>query len=434
MEKEDFNKILNEKVLILDGATGTQLQEKGMPKGVCPEQWVLDNPEKLIEVQKQYLASGSDIVYSCTFGANRIKLKEFGLENKVFEMNRDLAKISKEAVGGKALVAADIASTGQFIVPIGEFEFEEAVDVFKEQAKGLLEGGVDLFIIETMLDIREARAAVIAVKEICDLPICVTMTYDENMRTLTGTDPKTSVITLQALGVNAVGCNCSTGPKEMLNIVDEMKKYANIPIIAKPNAGLPRVVDGKTVFDMGAEEFGRLVSEFAGKGVSLIGGCCGTTPSHIAKVTKYIADKGRYFKNNDNNHSIYISSARSIVDISQKHQIEYISVEDNPVIKEDILNGEADEIMDLALNAQAEGADIIYVSAQVSDIEEKDALYILTNAITQTVNIPLCFVSSSQQTVEAALRVYPGRAMVKCPAEIKEKMQAVTNKYGVVII
>lgn len=431
MKKDDFNKFLEEKVLILDGATGTQLQEKGMPKGVCPEQWVLDNPEKLIELQKQYLKSGSDVVYSCTFGANGIKLKKFGLENQVFEMNKDLAKLSKEAVGGKGFVAGDISSTGQFIKPMGEIEFEEAVDIFKEQARGLLEGGVDLFIIETMVDIREARAALIAVKEICDLPVCVTMTFDENKRTLTGTDPKTAMITLQSLGADAIGCNCSTGPEGMVDIVSEMKRYAKVPVIAKPNAGLPKMIDGKTVFDMGAKEFGKFGSIFVENGVSLVGGCCGTTPQHISEISKTIA-AAAFSKNNDTVGD-YISSMRTILPVGKQYKAAIISAENNQKIRDDILNGETDEIMELVLDAQADEADIIYLSACAPDIDEKKALYELTNIITQMVHIPLCFVSSSPEAVEAALRVYPGRAMVKCIHEVKKDMSVVIDKYGAVI-
>ena len=206
MNTAQFKELVSKKLLILDGATGTELQKRGMPAGVCPEQWVIENPDAIKQIQQAYVNAGSDIVYSCTFGGNRIKLEEFGLGHRTLEINRRLAQLSKEAAAGKCLVAGDIASTGRFIKPLGDMPFEECVDVYKEQVQGLLEGGVDLFIIETMLDIQEARAALLAVKESCSLPVCVSMSFDENMRTLTGTDPVTALITLQSLGADAVAC------------------------------------------------------------------------------------------------------------------------------------------------------------------------------------------------------------------------------------
>jgi len=225
MTKKDFLDLIEKKILILDGATGTELQKRGLPNGVCPEKWVIDNPHTLIDIQRNYKEAGSNIVYSCSFGANPIKLEEFGLKDKVYEMNKRLAEISREAVGKNVLVAGDISSTGIFVEPFGDLLFEEAVNCYKNQANGLLDGGVDLFVIETMFDIQEARAAVIAIKEICDLPIMVSMTFGEDGYTLTGTDPLTALITMQSLGVMAFGCNCSTGPKEMLSIIKKLKPW-----------------------------------------------------------------------------------------------------------------------------------------------------------------------------------------------------------------
>jgi 5-methyltetrahydrofolate--homocysteine methyltransferase len=275
MNKAEFNEIINNKVLILDGASGTQMQKRGMPTGICPEKWALDNADALKEVQKNYINAGSNIIYTFTFGGNGVKLEEFGYGDQVIEINKRLAQLSKEIAGSKCLVAGDLAPTGRFISPLGDLEFEDCVNIYKEQIKGLLEGGVDLFVIETMLDIQETRAALLAVKESCDLPVMVSMSFDESKKTLTGTDPITALITIQSMGADAFGCNCSTGPSKMVEIIAMMKPYAKIPLIAKPNAGLPKLVNGQTCFDMSSEEFGLYTESLIKAGANLIGGCCG---------------------------------------------------------------------------------------------------------------------------------------------------------------
>ena len=218
-------KFLNNKVLVLDGATGTELQKRGMPSGVSPEIWCLENPKVISAVHADYQKAGADIVYTSTFGANRIKLKSYGNYN-VSEVNKKLALIAKGAVNGKALVAGDIGPTGKFVEPFGPLKFQEAVEIFKEQVKGLLVAGVDLFVIETMMDIQEARAALIAVKELTDKFTMVTMTYESDGRTLNGTDPLTALVTLQSLGADAIGCNCSAGPEQMIKFIKAMKPFA----------------------------------------------------------------------------------------------------------------------------------------------------------------------------------------------------------------
>jgi len=286
-KRDRIKNILQKRILVLDGATGTELHKRGMPGGVCPELWCLENPSVIQDVQRDYQAAGCDIIYTCTFGGNRFKLAEFNAFN-VREVNRDLARVSRKALGAKTLMAGDIGPTGQFVKPFGNLDFEEAVDVFKEQARGLIEGGVDLIVIETMMDIQEARAALIAVREISDLFTIVTMTFEKDGRTLNGTDPRTALITLQGLGADAVGSNCSTGPADMINFVKAMKPYATVPLVAKPNAGLPRLTGGKTVFDMDAREFASFAGRFAAAGVNLVGGCCGTTPRHIRALRERI--------------------------------------------------------------------------------------------------------------------------------------------------
>ena len=231
MTRQDFRELIENHIILLDGATGSNLLERGMPIGVCPEKWILDHEEVLSELQKEFIKSGSDIIYAPTFTCNRIKLSEYGLQNEVKEMNQKLVNISKQAIkelrnqglARNIYVAGDITMTGQQLYPVGNLLFEELVSVYKEQINALLLAGVDLIIVETMMSLQECRAAVIAIKESCDLPIMVTLTFQEDFRTLYGTDPVTAAVVMEAMGVDAVGVNCSTGPEKMCEVLQIMK-------------------------------------------------------------------------------------------------------------------------------------------------------------------------------------------------------------------
>ena len=277
--------------MILDGATGTELQKLGLPAGVCPEIWCLDNPDIIGAVHKSYQKAGAQIIYTCTFGANRYKLKQFGAKHDVYAVNRKLAQLARKACGNQTLVAGDIGPTGLFVEPFGTLAFEEAVDAFKEQARGLIDGGCDLIVIETMIDIQEARAALLAVKEMADIFTVVSMTYEKDSHTLGGTPPPSALITLQSLGADAVGCNCSAGPEQMIDFITAMKPYATVPLVAKPNAGMPRLDGGITVFEMNAKTFASFSVKLAAAGANMLGGCCGTTPEHIRALKGSVARK-----------------------------------------------------------------------------------------------------------------------------------------------
>ena len=310
MDRCSFARKVRERVLRLDGATGTELAKQGMPPGVCPEKWVTENPEALYAVQRAYVNAGSNIVYAPTFGANPFKLAEFGLEKNCREINAQLVKISRAAVEGKARVFGDMAPTGNLVEPFGELPFERCVDAYKEQVRGLLEGGVDGFVIETMLDLQECRAALLAVRELApDHPVMVTMTFDESGKSLTGCDPVSALICLQALGADAFGCNCSVGPEAMAQVIGRMKPYARIPLIAKPHAGLPHLQGDKTVFDLGPAEFAAAAAGLIAAGAAIVGGCCGTTPEHIAALDKALGDKpGEIFEGLDGVANVYVVS------------------------------------------------------------------------------------------------------------------------------
>ncbi len=440
MNKTAFREMVAQKIIILDGAFGTELQKRGMPAGVCPEQWVLDHPESIVSIQKEYIAAGSNAVYTCTFSGNRLKLEEFGLADQVLEINRRLALLSREAVGQSGLVAGDLSITGQFIRPFGSIPFEKAVEVFKEQVKGLLEGGVDLFAIETMTDLQEARAAVIAVKESCALPICITMTFDEDGRTLTGTDPVTALITLQSLGADAVGCNCSTGPETMVKFIQQMKPYAKVPLIAKPNAGLPKLVDGKTVFSMNAAEYGDHVNPLLDAGVNLIGGCCGTSPEYIKEINDRVL-KVQPSPIGPNSSFSAITSTRKTVFLGFDQPLAIIGERINPTgkkrLQEELRQGKTAEIRRFALEQTEKGAAILDVNVGMPGIDEKIKMVEVVELLSSMVESPLCLDSANPEVLEAALRIYPGRALINSISGETEKMTKllpVAAKYGAMFI
>jgi len=439
MNTAQFKELVSQKIQILDGATGTELQKRGMPTGVCPEQWVIENPDTIKQIQEAYIHAGSNIIYTCTFGGNPIKLEEFGLGDRTFEINRRLAQLSREAADGKRLVAGDIASTGRFIKPLGDMPFEVCVDIYKEQVRGLLAGGVDLFVIETMLDIQEARAALLAVKECCDLPVCVSMSFDESMRTLTGTDPVTALITLQSLGADAVGCNCSTGPEHMLEIITQMKPYARVPLMAKPNAGLPRLSNGATVFDMGAEEFGSFAARFVQAGVNLLGGCCGTSPEYIRELDKGC---GALIPQNFvcSQYSA-VSSSRKTVFFGINKPVAVVGERINPTGKKklqaELKEGSTNEIRRFALEQMEKGAHILDVNVGMPGIDEKEVMVNTVSLLGSICDAPLCLDSSSPEVLEAALRIYPGRALINSISQEKVKLDRllpVAAKYGAMFI
>lgn len=439
MNRMDFRNYLDRNIMILDGATGTELQRRGMPGGVCPETWVIENPKVILDVQRSYIEAGSNAIYTCTFGGNPIKLGEFGFEQRTVEINRKLAGLSREAAGGKAFVVGDLAPTGQFIRPFGEIPFEDIVNAFKLQVKGLLEGGVDFFVIETMMDIHEARAALLAVKESCDLPVCVSMTFAEDGRTLTGTDPVTALVTLQSLGADAVGCNCSTGPQDMIKIIKALKPYARIPVIAKPNAGVPKLVNGKTVFDMSPVDFGSYAGAFAEAGVNLMGGCCGTSPEYIRELSQRI--KGMCPVVHRSNAYGMITSTRKTVFIGKDRPVVVVGERINPTgkkkLQEELREGVTLEVRRFAAEQIEKGAEILDVNVGMPGIDEKSTMLKVVELLSSGFEAPLCIDSSSPEVIEAALREYPGRALINSISAEKaklEKLLPVAAKYGAMFI
>lgn len=438
MTKQEFRDLIAKQIIMLDGATGTELSARGMPQGVCPEKWILENPSAIRDVQCAYEGAGSRILYAPTFGGNRLKLEEFGLAGQCFEINRDLALLSKQNLNS-AYVFGDLAPTGLFVQPNGELAFEDAVDVYKEQVKGLLAGGVDGFVVETMMDLQEARAALLAVKESCDLPVMVTMTFDENQVTLTGCDPVACLVALQSLGADAFGCNCSTGPEKMLEVIKMLKPHARIPLVAKPNAGMPKLVDGKACFDMGPDEFGGYVKQLTAAGVNILGGCCGTTPGHINAASTVAAECTPVSVNKQAISAISSSRKCRLLDFKQPFSVigERINPTGKKALQAELRDGKMGIVKQFAFEQGAKGADILDVNMGLSGINEQEMMLKALGTVTSASDLPLCIDSTSPEVIEQALRYYPGRALVNSISAEKERLEKtlpIAAKYGAMFI
>jgi len=293
MTEVEFRSLVERGPVLLDGATGTSLFSSGMPMGVCTEGWVLDHPNVVKNLQKAYVEAGSQIIYAPTFGANRHNLAWYGLDSNLSELIARLVAISKEAASGKAYVAGDMSMTGLTLEDLGgEASFDQIFDLYHEQAQALDDAGVDLFVVETMLSLEETEAALDAIRSVSHKPVMCTLSYDADGTTMYGTRCGEAVETLQALGASAVGLNCSVGPDQLEAVVAAMKSAAEIPIIAKPNAGLPLIDDaGNAVYPMGPMEFAENMKKLVAAGASVIGGCCGTTPEYIRKLRLMLEGK-----------------------------------------------------------------------------------------------------------------------------------------------
>lgn len=440
MTKKEFSKYIKEQgPIILDGATGTNLMEAGMPVGVCPEKWIMENQQILIDLQRSYVEAGTQIVYAPTFTGNRIKLEEYGLAERLEEINTQLVKLSKQAVGEHALVAGDMTMTGRQLFPMGDLLFEELVEVYKEQARVLYEAGADLFVVETMMSLQECRAAVLAIRETCDLPIMVTLTYNEDGCTLFGTPPETAVVVLQSLGVDAIGINCSTGPMEMIEPVKKMAEYSTVPIIAKPNAGLPELEGKKTVYRMTPEEFAEAGASLVEAGAAIVGGCCGTTAAHIRALAEKV--KGMEIRKPLASHRRVLASERKNVEIHLDGNFIIVGERINPTGKKklqaELREGRLDLVRNMAMEQEENGAGILDINMGMNGIDEKEMMKQVIYEVAATVDCPLCIDTSYIEVMEEALRIYPGRALINSislESDKMEKMLPIAKKYGAMFV
>ncbi len=442
MTRQEFRELTEKKIVVLDGATGSNLQKAGMPAGVCPEKWILEHPEALIELQKGYILAGTDILYAPTFTSNRIKLKEYGLEENTGDITRRLVALSKEAASGsekRVYIAGDLTMTGEQLYPVGSLSFEELVEVYKEQIGYCLEASVDLFVVETMMSLQECRAAVLAVKESCGLPVMVTLTFNEDGKTLYGTEPETAAVVMEAMGVDAVGVNCSHGPEKLCEIVRRMAAYAGIPLIGKPNAGLPRLQEGVTRYDMGPEEFGEKAAKLAEAGASFVGGCCGTTPEHIACLAKRVEKKKPPLLVKKKKR--VLTNEQSVLEIDLEGSFFVIGERINPTgkkaLQEELRQGRLDLVLSMAEEQMEAGAAVLDVNVGMNGIDEKKMMERCIYALTSHGSAPLSIDSSYPEVVEAALRIYPGRALINSislETGKLERLLPMAKKYGAMFI
>jgi len=396
--------------IILDGATGTELQKRGFKGDMSTEEWVLLHPEVIQEVQRGYIEAGSNIIYAPTFSANRRKLEERKLFNQTEEMNRRLVAISKEVAEGKAYVAGDMAPSGAFLAPLGEVSFEELVDIYTEQAAGLEAAGVDLFVIETMMSLPDARAAVLAVRSVSEKPIIVSFTCDEKGKSLTGTDIAAAMTVLEGMGISAFGLNCSAGPDTMLQNLQRLRPHARIPLLAKPNAGMPEIIDGEAIYDCPPEKFVTYMQDMAAAGVALFGGCCGTHKGHIGALKEAL--QGFTFTKPAPQYADMLPTAT-------EKQVFYIKpgTTHGPVLH---CGAELEETLSDAMDGDDELVAVL--------IESWDDVQSFAD-VQFMVRKPLCMVCENAELLEAALRAYQGRAVYE--GGLKEaELAPLREKYG----
>ncbi len=425
----DFNK-----TLLFDGAMGSLLQAEGMEAGELPESYNIKAPSVISKIHKAYIDAGADIILTNTFGASKYKLRDSGLEVK--EVVKQAVEIARSAAGNK-LVALDIGPLGQLLEPNGELSFENAYNAFKEQIIIGSKAGADLILIETMSDIYEAKAAVLAAKENSKLPIFCTMTIQDDGRTLTGTDPLTMVNILQSLGVDVLGINCSLGPKEMLEPVKEILKYSRLPVMVQPNAGLPKIVHGRTIYDVGAEEFGEYILKMVEAGVCIVGGCCGTGPEHIKKLRQLL--EGIKPKKRELKKITAASSSSTTVIMGEEPIIigERINPTGKKRFKEALINKDFDYILKEALNQKEAGAHILDINVGLPEIDEKAVMEKAIKTIQDTVNLPIVIDSSRVDVLEEAARICSGRPIFNSVNGEEESMKAIfpiAKKYGCLVI
>ena len=420
-------------ILLFDGGMGTMLQKGVLKDGELPELLNITNPDVILNVHKMYVDAGCDVVTTNTFGANRRKLKT---EQKVNEVITSAANIAKKS--GAKYVALDIGPLGTMLKPYGDMEFETAYDMFKEQVVSGVNAGVDMVIIETMSDLKEAKAALLAVKENSDLPVIVTMSFEVDGRTFLGTTPEIAAVTLSSMGADFVGINCSLGPKEVVDFVQRMLDVSRVPVIVQPNAGLPQIVDGKTVYNITPDEFASYIKVMLDAGVKAVGGCCGTTPEHIKSV-KNIIDKSTFDEFKPKYITAFTSSQNCV--LIHNNETCVIGERINPTGKKRLKQALKDEDMSYIISeaiSQAEaGADVLDVNAGLPDIDEKYMLTKMVEEIQTVTPLPLQIDSTDVYAIESAVRVYSGKPIINSVNGKVESMEAVfpiVKKYGASVV
>lgn len=425
--------LFGKKVVILDGAMGTMLQNSGLKIGEKPEMLNLTNPQIVYNIHKAYLESGADIIYTNTFGANRIKMKDYPYQEAI-EKGIEIARWAVNDFGyGK--IALDMGSIGELLEPIGSLSFDEAYEIYKEIVL-IAKDQVDLFVIETMSDLYELKAAVLAVKENCTLPVITTMSFDQSLRTFAGCPIEAMIATMEGLGVNALGVNCSLGPKQLDEIVNVLTKKCSLPIILKPNAGLPFIRNGVTEYDVSAEEFAEIMAGYVQRGVSIVGGCCGTTDKYIEKLAQKVKNMN-VAERNVPAVSCLASGTRYLEIDSPKIIGERINPTGKKLMREAIANKDIGYFENQAVEQFQAGADILDINMGVPNIDEAQMMKIAVKAVQGVVDLPVQIDSSDALAVEMGARYANGKVIINSvngDDEVLEKILPIAKKYGAMVL
>ena len=430
------------RLVFLDGGMGTQLQERGLKPGETPELWNLSRPDDIRAVHSAYLAAGADIVYANTFGANAAKYHADAPLADVVSAGVALAREAVEAAGGKRFVALDVGPTGRLLKPAGDFEFDAAYDAFAEEVRLGAKAGADLVVVETMGDAYELKAAVLAAKENSSLPVLATVALGEDGKLLTGADVECVAAILEGLHVDALGLNCGFGPDKMLPFVKRLAAVTSLPIAVKPNAGLPKVEGGKTIFTVGPDEFASDVIELVKAGASIVGGCCGTTPAHIGKVVESLGERGTWERGNPSlTHSrTVVCSGSRVVELSTDETIiigERINPTGKKKLKAALSEGDVAYVLREAVSQAEAGAHVLDVNVGVPGLDEPALLDSTIQAVQSVTALPLQIDTSDPKALERALRHYNGKALVNSVNGKEESMSAVlplVAKYGGAVV
>ena len=439
----DFRKRLREGILYLDGGTGSILQSLGLKPGELPEVWNIERANDIVNVARQYYEAGSNVVYTNTFGANSLKYDgkdgRYSVEEIVSAAVNNTRRALNEAKGDKSdrYVALDIGPLGKMLSPLGDLPFEEAVEIFANTVRAGVKAGADLIAIETMNDSYETKAAVLAAKENSDLPVIVTNVYDEEAKLMTGACPESMVAMLEGLGVDALGANCSLGPKQMIPIAKRLYEATSLPLIMKPNAGLPKSVDGKTVFDVDAKEFSMIMTELVSLGARILGGCCGTTPEYIKETvnaTKNLPICDIIYRN----HTV-VSSSQEAVYFDKKTILigERINPTGKKLFKEALRNHDIGYVLNEGIKQKENGAHVLDVNVGLPEIDEPKLLTECVEELQSVISLPLQIDTTNVNAMESALRVYNGKAMINSvngKEEVMNEIFPLAKKYGGLVV
>jgi 5-methyltetrahydrofolate--homocysteine methyltransferase len=440
--KPPFLETIRGRALVLDGAMGTMLQERGLKPGQAPEELNLTMPDVVAGVHREYLAAGADIIVTNTFGGNRVKLSHYGLENRLAEINAKAVDIAIEVAGKDAFVAASMGPTGRFVEPVGDMTFDEAAAIFGEQAQALIGAGADLLTLETFLDIKEIRAAIIGIRKISpNIPIIAMLTFDDNGRSVLGTPPEAAAITLEAAGANVVGSNCGLGVDGIYEVLLAMRKVTSLPLISQANAGLPVLIEGKTIFPGTPGEMTAYHDRMLDLGVRIIGGCCGTTPAHIRAIRKALDGKNRAFETPCDTGVTYLSSRTGYVAIGGGNPAAIIGERINPTGKKtfaaELREGKISYIRREALEQVAAGATLLDVNVGLPGIDEPAAMEQAVFCVTGATPVPIVLDSSNPEALERGLKAADGKVLVNSVSGEDKSIARVlplVKKYGAAVL